>query len=659
MVARLKMERVRLMSKKSAKNLVFFALGLGFISSCGQNSADSQLKHNHGEPVRPSSMQWNWSAVKEADHEKFVLDGSAPNGFVPTSSYLVKRSQYWVDQIDSKIRAAHPTEMAQVPRPLVKVIKEDQFNAFIAGVYSCFNLSIEVAERTGHRDQGLFVDLAEGGELTRWNDDDPDFPVKCVADADKATLVKALDAFNARGLSCQFTLEGNKVVASADCPLASDMDDEGGVAAGGKLVIARTSSWVNIYSGLIEQLPNEEQFVAVIAHELGHYYRSHITSSAADYGYYYSMGDHNPGQRPIADSELQSFGEEVYGAAEVINSDSLFAKIEGQKISAKMYLAAGDLARQVCAAGGCSSECSAVANLVKDKAYKRNNGIYPFVQVPKSTSQYFSSFEANAVACLENLPYAPNGKVTPVMVATAMASPVWFGASDGQDYYPADALSLIRDILAQVASRAGKIEDADNALELIYAYGKLLDEQSIASIGLMTQAQERRLGQYTAEQEADELSVEWTTMVGLSPKSMVMANMTMASLGGGDDEMGGFVIGGDRCKTLFDADWKDKDGSQVFVPVGDYSEDHHSACFRAFNAYRELSAHNYAQKSKDGSVPPGGSWEKIKAEAAKVNTRVRWSRVIPWFNRANVQKSFVGRDMDRLNSCVFSQSMVK
>jgi hypothetical protein len=643
------------MVKNRTKFTVFAILGVALMSACGSNNNTSTLQHDNNRPVRDAA-NWNWKEVSESDQETIVLAGAAPRGFVPSNSNLVKRSQYWVDRIDASLRANHAAEMAGVPKPKVKLLKVPEFNAFIAGSYSCFNLPLEISGRSGSRDSGLYIDLSAGGELTRWNDDDPSFPEKCINEPDRATLVTALAQFNATSSSCKFDVTDTKVVASADCALAADMEDAGGIAAGGKIVIGRTSSWVNIYTGLIEQLPNEEQFVSVISHELGHYYRSHMTSKPSEYGYYYILSDRNPDHKPEARSDLKEFGDEVYQSAEIVNIDPSFAKIDGQQISAKVYLAAGDLARQVCAAGGCTSSCKAVADLVNDSGYKRNNRIYPFGAGAITASIYLSKFEDNAKACLSGLQYGVNSTITPAMISEAIVQPVWFGAADNQDYYPANVKGAIRDILANVAKRSAALPTATTALELVQALGKKLDAQLPRAIELMAQARDQKLGQYTQEQEADELAVEWTTTIGLPPESMVHTNMTMAGMSA-EDEMGGLIFGGETCTKLFENNWQDAAGNPVFVPVGDYSEIHHSACFRAFNTQRELLAHSYVQQSGNRPTPPGGAWDLIKTEATRVNRRLRQLERSPRANHVTETHTFAKKDQARLDSCVFSHGL--
>ena len=65
-----------------------------------------------------------------------------------------------------------------------------------------------------------------------------------------------------------------------------------------------------------------------------------------------------------------------------------------------------------------------------------------------------------------------------------------------------------------------------------------------------------------------------------------------------------------------DNSWIDPYGKLDFkiLPVGDYSEVHHSRGYRAFNASREIKAHQYASRASVSGDP--GVWTKMKHELA-------------------------------------------
>lgn len=128
--------------------------------------------------------------------------------------------------------------------------------------------------------------------------------------------------------------------------------------------------------------------------------------------------------------------------------------------------------------------------------------------------------------------------------------------------------------------------------------------------------QEQRLGFYTTEQEADELSLELLARIGVPPSvgpdSQLMLQKIVEDLT--RDGWGGQKDSGDlkweQCTALRDRGWKDDAGRLVSVPVGDVSDSHHSFCFRVFNMVLELGAHRYPLAS-ERPRPPGEGWTKL------------------------------------------------
>jgi hypothetical protein len=123
---------------------------------------------------------------------------------------------------------------------------------------------------------------------------------------------------------------------------------------------------------------------------------------------------------------------------------------------------------------------------------------------------------------------------------------------------------------------------------------------------------DHRLGFYTTEQEADEISLELLAYIGVPPS--VAIDQTMNSLkmiGGLGGEPDPNALKWADCAMLRDQGWRDFDGKVAYVPVGDPSDAHHNQCFRAFNLAREMAAHRY--KLGEKPTPPGEPWSRLIA----------------------------------------------
>ena len=105
--------------------------------------------------------------------------------------------------------------------------------------------------------------------------------------------------------------------------------------------------------------------------------------------------------------------------------------------------------------------------------------------------------------------------------------------------------------------------------------------------------------------------MEILSNIGLGGNSAVDTYMALVNP---EEGLGGFEIGLERCEKMRTNNWIDPDGKfdiQI-LPVGDYSEVHHSGCYRAFNASREIAAHRYGASAK-APVDPS-VWAKMKYE---------------------------------------------
>jgi hypothetical protein len=127
-----------------------------------------------------------------------------------------------------------------------------------------------------------------------------------------------------------------------------------------------------------------------------------------------------------------------------------------------------------------------------------------------------------------------------------------------------------------------------------------------------------RLGFYTTEQEADELSLELLARVGLSPDlgpESQLGLMRALERAGHKQEPG--TVGYADCAARRAADFRDDTGVETPVPVGDVARPHHSGCFRVFNMVREIRGHAYAIANPPIVVPDGASWEALVSDLSR------------------------------------------
>ncbi|MFM8316186.1 MAG: M48 family metalloprotease, partial [Deltaproteobacteria bacterium] len=129
------------------------------------------------------------------------------------------------------------------------------------------------------------------------------------------------------------------------------------------------------------------------------------------------------------------------------------------------------------------------------------------------------------------------------------------------------------------------------------------------------EATQRRLGVYTQEQEADEMALEILAWSGIPPTAAVEAWFSL-SRGLGTSSNAEPAISMEECLRLRSSGWVDSQGREVFIPVGDYRDEHHSWCYRIHNIDKEIAAHQYPSLPK---AIPEANWGKVQAMAKNLD----------------------------------------
>jgi hypothetical protein len=549
--------------------------------ACGQQEASqqSQLNHALGEITR-SNESWNWIELSEVEFESYVLPVFKPGkSHLASTDRLAERSQYWLDEIDSALRQQYPEKLANIPKPQAKVIVDSSANAFVAPAFVCYNIPMELRGDSGEL-PAVFFDITRG-KISAW------IPTtSCIEAKDPSEIHKAVAAHNQRDLPCKIKFDQGSFYPSSECQMDPALETN---ASAKKLVLPQTANWITIHSGLLPSMDKERAFVGVIAHELGHYYRSHVTAFQDDYNYFYQIGPNNSAERPIADESLKEIGEAVYVASLIFNESQVFHRVAEQVIPSELFLAAGDLAQQYCAAGDCPESCSVVAGAAGSKTFQDAVSYFPFSKVEDEA--LYKSFENILVHCMSEISFQGQGEKGGLSwenLENAIVNPKWMPF--GRRLSPAGQ-KLVSASLKRLGSTFSKVEHGENLFHVIGVLNNELNNLRDISSRLIGQARTMKLGRYTREQEADEQAVELLTMVGFNGDAAVDTFLALAK-GDKDGFLGG-KFGEETCKTLWNNNWKDASGAEIFVPIGDYSQVHQSACFRAYNASRELLTHNY------------------------------------------------------------------
>jgi len=214
---------------------------------------------------------------------------------------------------------------------------------------------------------------------------------------------------------------------------------------------------------------------------------------------------------------------------------------------------------------------------------------------PAANAAYLD-LEKRWLTCSDQLTLG-SGEVTDTLVFGGEPLPrAWFqeGLSPSlASAFDADE-SQATSLTALLAELRGKAEKVD---EEASAYWKKLD---LGKVGL-----------YTTEQEADELSMELATKVGLSPNKVLKAYLELASAIERDFGAPTGLPDATECEALLAKGFRDEKGAWIGAPIGPLVDPHHANCYRVYNLYRESQTHAYEVTPR---TTPGGdvSWADIQ-----------------------------------------------
>lgn len=598
------------MNMITKKIKIVSALGLiTALTGCQQQNI-STLKHDHGNTTRFANPL-QWMSLEELPYEKYREDNKNSYNIMPQNEAPIIRAwaQEWVDHIDTAIRFRYPDQLQSTPKPEVALIGSEDPNAFISPSVDCFNVNVEFTGKTGANDGVLF--LSKNGPMVFSQKDLEGFACKNI---DKNIMADFLEYSNSKSKDCKFdqTKDGFSV---SNCELIS-ADPSSQYAGASTIAVVRTNPYVNLQLGLINTIKNEEEFVSVIAHELGHYYRSHVNFNSGEYEYFYAQSEHgNPSYKPepTTDEALIAIGKTIQTSAGAFKAvDKLAKPIEGTKIQPVNFLAAGNLSVMLCMQARnqgetCSDPCLNVAKvglLPGDADQIKKLAYYPYGS--KHDPEFIKEIDANMVACLEPFASFINGESP--FIGSLYTPGSWKPYDQAKSFLYTWQAGLPSLIALSDVSKAANLYEVFDVIDQAIPVVKDVVKSSYK------RAYDGKLGWYTAEQEADDFAVELLTYLNLNPKAGAEAFLTMQrdmmnELG--DNPVTGH-FGYNTCKSLYDADWKDDKGMYARVPVGDFEDDHHSMCFRAYNISREVEAHAYTVNPKDKTVNSVVSYDEVR-----------------------------------------------
>ena len=433
-----------------------------------------------------------------------------------------------------------------VPRPRVRILNVNDINAYVAPMTICYdNIGVRWVEgASGSLTPGRGA-VYQDGALS-----DPSGPLGQLlcrhTKASSNDIVTWLSRINTTDRHCKLKLkrladDAFEITPGSGCNIEPNLRFMSGVST---FVVTPTIQNVTVFAGILRLL-SEEQTIAVLYHELGHYYHGHANAPTGRYNYLYHLEATNPSTAPQCASDLAQVNADLEQAQDdsIKATGSLaFAKqsiptaiyqdISGQRYHTALVVAIKRLVessreptcttRSTCSHG---DQASQIADAKLNRFALAEVGITG--PLSDDERKGYLEFENEAAACLDAkaivandlTPFNPGIRshvLTPPSILQLLQD-ASFGltlphigdiepqgnlgtylnqiTSRLKDKYPkfnSTSLSLLPSSLSRHQSQLGQLAVARQRLE-----------------GFEQRAQRDHLGYYTVEEEADDLAIEW------------------------------------------------------------------------------------------------------------------------------------------------------
>ena len=581
-------------SPSSCRVLALLASSL-WIHGCKLKTNDSKSLHDFGKATADGSVPPMWVETTVDVFKSQRLEGES---VFPANHPKTARLQAWADELHKQVMSISGGTLA--PKPIIAVVQIDKLNAFVSAIPLCVPVTItskskqrtdndSESESQGRRSLNLNetsdgsaveVDTFDGSLSQALKED-----YKCqVASKSTDQIRQVLDFALGSKKSCVTYDSDSKrsagyphITLDTDCLAKENIYINRGFSAS-TLIYRAVPNVITFYDGIFTL--TEEEAVYVLAHELGHYYRLHTVLPRQFYGFFYKLDkSHNLGSRPapLPTSDVTAvLGKDVVKDAR----DYLeLAKVPQQKLSTYFFKVVQQfppaLERLCGDEKGCVNACAEIRRHFDKSEVEFDSllGYFPSSQLPATSKAqtFYSGYEQKIESCFKAMSFSKMGKAAFIQ---------WLKSGDlenitenslGQSEQPWDAVQELN----------GKIS------ELI----KVQNEKIAKNI---EKANQERLGYYTDEQEADEIAVEMTSRIGVDPKysatSFLKLLQDYEKKVGAPSSLPG-ALSYKQCLESYNKGFPD------FVPIADYGDRHHSACYRIYNNFREQKAHQAELKA--------------------------------------------------------------
>jgi hypothetical protein len=528
-------------------------------------------------PLIQTNSPFYWA---DSDYAAFVTTATEVHGMslgtpIADTDPLTARLQGWVDRLDAMVRTELERSMGEplvAPKPIMKVVPSGHtYNAWVSGAIACMGTQVANAP----------------------------------ADSASKTLLTTREVYHGAFAACvqptypevsdfRTFWERHKPA----CKLGADMTVGGAGCAEqsysspGELSFISTSPYIHMTTDLIASVP-EATVVVILAHELAHYYRSHVSDAKVQrYGFWYETElDRKklPVPSTLANELAAAYAEITAGP------ESMQPAIAGHYSARLRPWILSSIAPLLLERNEPNFVCAAARSALGPWT----DGLLAGYGMPVHEVESYLAFERALVACAPRLQMGSGGSATSLSYGTVLMS-VPSAKLPGASF---PFYASLADVLSSLNARAVRLDDK--------------------AASLQRRVRDNRIGLYTTEQEADNIALALSIKLGMRPDQVLTAwqdFMTAIVDVVPESHRAQYAQETAQCKSQLAADFTelDADGKRVpiFVSMGDLGSAHHSDCYRLFNFWREQKLRKYAPTR---TITFDGGWDALRAQAKQLS----------------------------------------
>lgn len=625
------------------KHLSSVVSALILLSAC-KTTNSSEIKHDAGQPTRTNSPYfWTSLTTNEFLNSQGITPASQKTLLFTENDPMVVRLQHWVDKLDTKLREVYPDRLKPVPKPVVRLINSPIKNAFVAATQICFDnvqfsftghsyptpISSEITSAAANFN-GWSIAIGSSG---------------CHHEVITAPLLeKHLSLLNSAEKGCKLKvniLDKDRLMVTPidECPLDSMMANENSDPSHTYIpfnVPAVSRDFV-VYTSILEDTP-EDEIIAVIYHELGHYYRTH--GSFITHDYLYHLTNENPASVPKVSNDLAADNSAFLDARRLKSMNDinipvlkaytpigLFNPIPGQTIHTALIKILATMAHttatQICGDSSFTGlDCSSCIEILKiekatpDFETKYERFLSFAGPIPGEDKKNYLLYEPLAKSCVNNIKTTtaavPFDVIKPLITLDDLVTMLRSGNID-PTIFPVQEMPF-GDFLVEATKRLKDHHEYDfnaeaykTAMEIKIVAKKDTDDLETANQTIAKYVQkvnDEHLGYYTFEEEADNMSAESLAMIGFD--NTVGGSMALT-----------LVFDADRlakCTALRANNWLDDQGKSIQIPWGTVSDEHPDSCFRTRDFDKEATAHGYPRVAQSPTKGLAPGWNQLMVD---------------------------------------------